>query len=224
MGMRRSRLSVLAVWVVTLVGVSTAFAEVSVSNTLTRLGADSFQDREKASAALTGLLKANADHLIVVREYYQATDDPEVRHRIEEAAIGGVDESVLNPPAGALGLNYFKCGDDKPEGGRIHGFRVSHVVGGRAAENAGIDVGDLVIAFDDWTLNEASRVGEIPAFMSTRYAGQALRLRVIRDGKTRDVGTTLTVRAGHLQLGASEFRVEMLRWLMSSDELPGKPR
>ena len=207
-----------------LCGVSGAFAEHSLSNVLVQLGAESYEDRERASEALLGVLREDPTRVVDVRARYQSTDDPEVQHRILQAVLSGVSESVLNPPRGALGLSYFKCEEEMSDGKRIPGFRISSAVSGRAADLAGLKAGDLVIAFGNWRLSEASLVKEIPAFMTTRYEGQALRLRVISEGEVRDVDTVLTRRFGHREWSASEFRSQMLRWLMSTDELPGRPR
>ena len=61
-----------------LCGVSGAFAEHSLSNVLVQLGAESYEDRERASEALLGVLREDPTRVVDVRARYQSTDDPEV--------------------------------------------------------------------------------------------------------------------------------------------------
>ncbi|GAB4084481.1 hypothetical protein GCM10028784_11110 [Myceligenerans cantabricum] len=71
------------------------------------------------------------------------------------------------------------------------GAQVEEVVADSPAEAAGIETGDVVVAIDDDPVDGAE---SLTAFVREHSAEQEVTLTVVRDGETRQVDVTLTVR------------------------------
>jgi len=84
----------------------------------------------------------------------------------------------------------------------VEGALVQEVVPESAAETAGIEVGDVIIAVDDETVSGAS---DLRTTIGLRRSGESIRIELIRDGKTRSLTATLTELATSTQVAADEI-------------------
>jgi len=84
----------------------------------------------------------------------------------------------------------------------VEGALVQEVVSDSAAESAGIKVSDIIIAVDDSVVTSAS---DLRTTIGLRRSGDTVRIKLIRDGKTRTINATLTQLAASQQLAAAEI-------------------
>ena len=92
---------------------------------------------------------------------------------------------------GLLGVNIYTVTPDiaKAYGvNEISGALVSQVVPGSAAEQAGIEAGDIVTQVNDEKIKSAT---ELRNAIGLQRAGSKVRLELVRDGKTRNVTAVL---------------------------------
>ncbi len=92
---------------------------------------------------------------------------------------------------GLLGVNIYTVTPDiaKAYGvDEISGALVSQVMPGSAAEQAGVEAGDIVIQVNDEKIKSAS---ELRNAIGLQRAGSKVRLQLVRDGKTRNVTAVL---------------------------------
>ncbi len=71
----------------------------------------------------------------------------------------------------------------------VTGALVQEVVSDSAAEAAGIEVSDIIVAVDDHVITSAS---DLRNTVGLRRSGDSVRIKLIRDGKTRTLNATLT--------------------------------
>ena len=84
----------------------------------------------------------------------------------------------------------------------VEGALVQEVVSESAAEAAGIEVSDIIIAVDDQPVTSAA---DLRTTIGLRRSGDEVRIKLIRDGKTRTVSATLTQLETSLQMAAAEI-------------------
>lgn len=92
---------------------------------------------------------------------------------------------------GLLGVNIYTVTPDiaKAYGvDEINGALVSQVVPGSAAEQAGIEAGDIITQVNDEKIKSAT---ELRNAIGLERAGSKVRLQLVRDGRTRNVTATL---------------------------------
>ena len=92
---------------------------------------------------------------------------------------------------GLLGVNIYTVTPDiaKAYGvDEIGGALVSQVVPGSAAEQAGVEAGDIVTQVNDEKIKSAT---ELRNAIGLQRAGSKVRLELVRDGKTRNVTAVL---------------------------------
>jgi len=80
-----------------------------------------------------------------------------------------------------------------------HGALVAAVVPDSPAEKAGVAVGDIIVAFDGTSI-ESTR--DLPRVVASTKAGSSVAVKVIRDGKPRDVTLNVGRMPGEDQLAA----------------------
>ncbi len=115
-----------------------------------------------------------------------------IEHGEVQRGMLGVSISDFNAEtAEALGIE-----DD------VAGALVQEVVSDSAAEGAGIEVSDIIIAVDDSTITSAS---DLRTTIGLRRSGDIVRIKLIRDGKTRTVKATLAQLGTDQQLAAAEI-------------------
>ncbi|HUI63741.1 MAG TPA: Do family serine endopeptidase [Bacteroidota bacterium] len=89
--------------------------------------------------------------------------------------IGLVDQTMAN----ALGLNEAK------------GVLVQKTVSGGAGESAGVKDGDVILSVDG---KEVNAPNELQSYIATHHPGDAVTLKIYRDGKTFEKQVTLRAR------------------------------
>jgi len=104
----------------------------------------------------------------------------------------GVSISDFNAEtAEAFGIN-----DD------IEGALVQEVVNGSAAEQAGVEVGDVIVKVDDKKISSAS---DLRNTVGLKRSGDTVRLQLLRDGKRRSLNATLTEKMATVEISADEI-------------------
>jgi len=92
---------------------------------------------------------------------------------------------------GLLGAKVSDAASAK--GSTTVGGRLEEVVGGGAAEKAGLKAGDVVLKFNGFPVTDAS---DLTALVRTSAAEETVTVQILRDGKTQDVTVTLGTYAG----------------------------
>ncbi|MEO6263526.1 MAG: DegQ family serine endoprotease [Luteimonas sp.] len=93
---------------------------------------------------------------------------------------------------GQIGVNVQQLGAADARGLGLpdtRGALVVNVVAGSAAENAGLEPGDVIRSFNGTTINDSS---DLPPLVGALPPGSRARLTVLREGKPRDFDLTLT--------------------------------
>jgi putative serine protease PepD len=90
----------------------------------------------------------------------------------------------------SLETGFLGIEGNAPPGGES-GVLVENVTSGSAADEAGIEVGDVIAAVDG---EEMKDIGDLAATISTFSPGDEVELVVVRDGETSEVTATLGQR------------------------------
>jgi Do/DeqQ family serine protease len=106
---------------------------------------------------------------------------------------------------GLLGVSISDFNADTAEAfgidDAIEGALVQEIVADSAAETAGIEVGDVIVAVEGKAVGGAA---DLRTTIGLRRSGDAVSIELIRDGKRRKVEATLTQAATDVQLAAAE--------------------
>jgi Do/DeqQ family serine protease len=84
----------------------------------------------------------------------------------------------------------------------LEGALVQEVVSDSAAESAGIEVSDIIIAVDGKPVTSAA---DLRTTIGLLRSGDQVRIKLIREGKTRTINATLTQLESTQQLAAAEI-------------------
>jgi S1-C subfamily serine protease len=90
----------------------------------------------------------------------------------------------------SLETGFLGIEGNAPPGGES-GVLVENVTSGSAADDAGIEVGDVIAAVDG---EEMKDIGDLAATISTYSPGDEVELVVVRDGETSEVTAVLGQR------------------------------
>jgi Do/DeqQ family serine protease len=93
-----------------------------------------------------------------------------------------------------------------------NGVYVAAVNGGSAAEEAGIEEGDIIIGIDD---NEVKSVAELQEFVGRNRPGDKIDVTYLRDGKENTVRATLKNIMGEERMYAREAAMEIQGAILS---------
>lgn len=155
-----------------------------VSHLVGQLGSEVYADRETAEKCLTALGKAALAHLDPL---LATTSDPEVVARLERVYKSHVPESAYRKESdtltpGFLGVRLEVKAADEDERliGRQWGVRIVEVVSGTAAEEAGLQVGDLIIKVDGETFEGDIAAAHFVRRIQRVGAGGKIRLEYYR--------------------------------------------
>ena len=115
-----------------------------------------------------------------------------IEHGEIQRGLLGVSISDFNAEtAEALGI-----------GADVEGAHVLEVVSGSAAEKAGVEVSDIIVAVDDKPVTSAA---DLRTTIGLRRSGESVRIKLIRNGKTRTISATLTQLEDAQLLAAAEI-------------------
>jgi len=107
---------------------------------------------------------------------------------------------------GLLGVSISDFNADTAEAfgidEEVEGALVQEVVVDSAAETAGVEVGDIIIAVDG---EDVSGAADLRTTIGLRRSGETVRIRIIRDGKERTLTATLTQVPSSMQVAADEI-------------------
>jgi Do/DeqQ family serine protease len=107
---------------------------------------------------------------------------------------------------GLLGVSISDFSADTAEAYGIDdgvtGALVQEVVSDSAAETAGIQVGDVIIAVDSDVVTSAS---DLRTAVGLRRSGETVKIKVVRDGKEKSFNATLTELAALQQVSAADI-------------------
>jgi C-terminal processing protease CtpA/Prc len=175
-----------------------------VTALLAKLGSPKPGDREQAADRLASL---GAKAFPQLREAYARAEDLEVRLRIEEIVQDAyLSLHVYNKNA-FLGIRQSQvpiqpAGNSKIPQGNV-GIRVEQVITGTAAEAAGLQAQDIIVAVDDEYIsgNHPNPVQWFVEAIRTRGPGTKMRLLVLRKDDPFEIEATLRARPKNLYAG-----------------------
>jgi len=170
-----------------------------VDQLITDLASPAYDVRQQASARL---LEVGIVAFAQLRAAYRQSDDLEQRIRIEQAVHQAYLNHKLFDRTGFLGIRFGggvpvqrPRGRHVPEG--AVGIIVSEVEPGTAAQRAGLEPEDFILALDDTPLAELGPGDVESAFadeVGGRSPGSKVRLTVLRDDQTLILEATLQRR------------------------------
>jgi len=168
-----------------------------IQRAITNLGHERFAQRQAAQQEL--LKMADADHKAVLAAclpVYRQTSDPEVKMRLQEVMAAVVDKYLFRAPRGYLGVRLNRvhvrgggqliiAGTTVPPGA----VWVSQVLEDTAAQKAGLQPNDFIIAVDDkpW---DSGPDGFIE-YVQSKRPGERLKLTVVRGAVTNNAEAVL---------------------------------
>ena len=120
-----------------------------------------------------------------------------------------------------LGISIYDVNAQVAEDNNLNvlkGIYVNGVMEGKAADRAGIERGDVIVAIDDKPVNNVAQLQEQVA---VKRPGDEVEVKFIRDGKEKYVVARLRNEEGTLDIVelASEYRIEGATFSDVSDEL-----
>ncbi|MDE5758222.1 MAG: PDZ domain-containing protein, partial [Allobaculum sp.] len=104
---------------------------------------------------------------------------------IEDLKTSGrvTSRPVLNVSLQQIGNSYYGFG-----GSTAPGLYIAQIVEGGTADQAGLEVGDQIIAFDG---EEVSDAAEVKKLLREHHIGDVVTMTIIRNGQQQDVQVTL---------------------------------
>ncbi len=169
-------------------------ASASADELIGRLGSPLFQERERATE---GLIEIGAPAFAKLRAAYRATDDLEVRVRIERIVRTAYLNHHVYDRSGFLGINlqaYVANLEEHPllPKGTV-GVRIGRVIPQTAAERAGLLEGDIIFEVDGEPIRgEGGEVVEtFSATIRTRGPGGKMKLTILRAVQRIPVDVTI---------------------------------
>jgi putative serine protease PepD len=105
-----------------------------------------------------------------------------------------ISSEIIATGKASHGLLGAKVSDAaNAEGSTTVGGRLEEIIGGGAAEQAGLKAGDVVLKFNGYPVTDAS---DLTALVRTSAAEETVTVQILRDGKTQDVTVTLGTYSG----------------------------
>ncbi len=168
------------------------FAEADkakVAALIKQLGSLEYDEREAATQALSAI---GPGAFAALAEAFRATDDYEVRLRIEKIVREQFLWHTLYKHYGFLGIQYVPSPIRRSPGGLL-AIRVTGVQPGTAAVSLLLP-GDRIIAVDGRHLPDDASEDDFPTIIQEKGAGGKVTLAVIRGGDIKQVEVTLQAR------------------------------
>lgn len=123
------------------------------------LGSEEFAKRETSQAELLEWARGREHAGVEILKLSQGSDDPEIQKRSSEILRKLSDEDYLSDGQGYLGIRMQEEQiQGKGNGKGQIGIRVSGLMKGSPADQAGVKQGDLIIALNGKTWNEVGAV------------------------------------------------------------------
>lgn len=147
------------------------------------LAAEKFADRESAQRQLLEWSrKLPEKSLPLLYRQSQEAPDPEIRSR----CLGVLKDLVIEreyKADGFLGIGMSEVGVELPnKGGATQAIRVTMVVVGSGAEQAGITAGALIVGLDDQTWKKEGMMGEFSGKIRNLKPGNEVTLQLLENG------------------------------------------
>ncbi len=175
-----------------------------VTALLAKLGSPKPGDREQAADRLV-LIGAKA--FPQLREAYARAEDLEVRLRIEEIVRDAFLSHHVYGKNAFLGIRQHPIPIQPTDNPKIPpgnvGIRIDLVLSGTAAEAAGLQANDVIVAVDDAYVS-GDQPNPVQGFVETirsRGPGAKMRLLVFRKEEPIEIETTLRARPKNLYAG-----------------------
>lgn len=170
-----------------------------IAQLISELGSPDFAARERAT---TQLIEIGAPAYAQLREAYRASDDLEVRTRIRRAVTEIFLYERVYSRNGFLGVSmhttFFPTHRDFPQiPAGIAAVRVETVQPGTAAEEAGLEPGDILFAIDGEPFarsDEPSASEQLAERIRTLGPGTAITLSILRGDRVEHLDATLGSR------------------------------
>lgn len=151
---------------------------------------------EEPVSALTTFERKAATHVTVVDVGISELNDPGLE--VKKAWLPVETQVITRDIASQMSEN-----------GDLRGFRVTQVYKGTTADEAGLEVGDLIVAVDGTPLTASApeHYEELPALVRNYRVGTEAELDIIRDGERKTIPVEL-VLAPKLQREMKKYRDE----------------
>ncbi len=153
------------------------------------------EGKTEPTRVLTGFERKSGDYLTVVRVGIQELPDPALE--VKKAWLAAETQVLTRDIAESLG---------RPD---LTGFRVTQVYPNTAAEEAGLDVGDVIMAVDDEKLTASApeHYEELPTLVRQCKIGLTAELAVLRGEEELKIPVEL-VRAPKINREMKKYRDE----------------
>jgi membrane-associated protease RseP (regulator of RpoE activity) len=200
--MNRKPLSRLGL-VASLLGVAPFVAAQEVPAQLVgALASDDFKQREAAQTELLAWARAHPSGASQeIWERYRSSPDPEVRQRCLTVLRELITELYLSEGPGFLGIGMTYGSVVLPgEIAPAHAVLVTTVRQGTPANRAGIQAGDMIVRLDGKRWADESSPEKFSEQIAAKKPGVAVKLGIVRDGKSVELDAVLVRRPANLQL------------------------
>jgi len=152
--------------------------EADVDRLISQLGHSSFADRESADQALREAGISAIDELAAA---YRTSNDYETKLRIHQVSEYIYFWENLLKSNGFLGIQHqaLTQPDIRIDEGKA-GFRVNAVIPGTAAEQAGLKMGDVIVAVNGQTMPAGATAQEFASLIKDKPAGTPMVFEFFR--------------------------------------------
>jgi hypothetical protein len=165
-----------------------AFAGPPPDETILRLSAESFQEREAAQSSLLDWAKRQPEPAKewLFRRWTQESD-PEVRRRCLEVLRSLVLEDYLKEGKGYVGILMQSIAIQVPDLPKAKfGIRVTMVVPDSPAAKGGINPGDVIVGVNDQVWEQAPADVPFSQWIQARAPGGRVMLKLWENGRVVD--------------------------------------
>lgn len=202
-------------------------AEVDLAQTIEKLGSDSLRERCKAEAKLLGLSEnLSEEDLKLILEALFTAKDPAVTRTVRAALYKEFLHTNFQPP-GFLGI-ALGMAEALIDGQRRIFVNVERIVPGSPAEEKGLQLGDLIIGFENEIVEGIDCDIVLRKRIAMKHAGQECLFEVFRDGELLKLKIPLAARDKFInprggeewieQPSEKEKEVMFSQWLADTQE------
>lgn len=166
----------------------------SIEEVVPLLGSESYETRQKSSQKLLELAKADPKkHAKTLAKFYYTNKNPEVRSRLKTTLNDLYNEKFVPEAPGYLGVMH-EVNQVELKGAKQASILVLRVVAGTAAQKAGLQAGDNILAIDELDL------AKIPAHqVRDRFSRQikqakantVIKIKILRKQKVVEISAKL---------------------------------